>query len=92
MGNLPRGDANQASADEIAFGSMSGQGHLRQGRASSKSGDVRYAAESGSNFRALAACQRRQDQVEVFLCQQMTLVNLAIYTARESLNASFYCG
>ena len=31
------------------------QGHSRPGRASSKSGHVRYAAESGSKFRALAA-------------------------------------
>jgi hypothetical protein len=34
---------------------MSPSGHSRLGRASSKSGHVRYAAESGCKFRALAA-------------------------------------
>jgi len=37
---------------------MNALGHSRPGRASSKSGHVRYAAESGSKFRALAARRR----------------------------------
>lgn len=32
-------------------------GHSPQGRVGSKSGDVRYCAESGSKFRALAAAR-----------------------------------
>ena len=34
---------------------MAALGHSRPGRWGSKSGHVRYAAESGSKFRALAA-------------------------------------
>jgi hypothetical protein len=39
-------------------------GHSRPGRASSKSGQVRYAAESGSNFIALAAAPPRAIAVD----------------------------
>jgi transposase len=37
--------------------SISEMGHSRRGRVGSKSGDVRYCAESGSKFRALAAAR-----------------------------------
>jgi hypothetical protein len=37
---------------------MSHKGHSRPGRAGDKSGHVRYAAESGSQFRTLAATLR----------------------------------
>ena len=39
-------------------GATSGTGHWRLGRASSKSGHIRNAAESGSDFIALAALRR----------------------------------
>jgi hypothetical protein len=38
-----------------SIGARSASGHSRPSRASLKSGHVRYAAESGSKFRALAA-------------------------------------
>ena len=53
--NRRNGVRSAGCSAAIPTGPMSAMGHSRPGRASSKSGHVRYAAESGSKFRALAA-------------------------------------